>query len=177
MFTLFSYIYCCIISIYSSCTTLTCSSFPLRIKPVLGSPVSVNIISWRSHCVIRTALLYIVGSIVLCPLLTMDNLIVCQLLGILCIVALILVFIIQGFLGVCIRVTLGCQSGCIRVCPCINILLFIPAVWAVLFRTVSCRVMVEDRVVLTVGIQVQSIPVISVFLGKSGNDRVIISCP
>ena len=37
--------------------------------------------------------------------------------------------------------------------------------------------MVEDRVVLTVGIQVQSIPVISVFLGKSGNDRVIISCP
>ena len=37
--------------------------------------------------------------------------------------------------------------------------------------------MVENRVVLTVGIQVQSIPVISVFLCKSGNDRVIISCP
>ena len=107
----------------------------------------------------------------------MYNLIVCQLLGILCIVALILVFIIQGFLGVCIRVTLGCQSGCIRVCPCINILLFFPAVRAVLLRTVSCRVMVEDRVVLTVSIQVQSIPVISVFLCKSGNDRIIISCP
>ena len=37
--------------------------------------------------------------------------------------------------------------------------------------------MVEDWVVLTVGIQVQSIPIISVFLCKSGNDRVIISCP
>ena len=136
----------------------------MHIKPVLGSPVSIDVISWRSRCVIRTALLYIVGSIVLCPLLTMDNLIVCQLLGILCIVALILVFIIQGFSGVCIRVTLGCQSGCIRVCPCINVLLFFPAVRAVLLRSMSCRVMVKNRVIPAVGIQVQAVchlPIIS----------------
>ncbi|MDY5576634.1 MAG: hypothetical protein SPF70_04035 [Lachnospiraceae bacterium] len=58
----------------------------------------------------------------------MDDLIVYQLLGILCIVALILVFIIQGFL----------------------------AVRAILLRSMSCWVMVTDWVILAVGIQVQS---------------------
>lgn len=75
----------------------------------------------------------------------------------------------------CIRIALRFKLCCIRVCPCINILLFFPAVRAVLLRSMSCWVMVKDRVILAVDIQVQSIPIISVFLGKSGNDRVIIS--
>ena len=86
---------------YRRCTTLitafiplTSSGIPLRIHSFLGSPVGVNIISWESRCVIRTALLYIVGSIVLCPLLAMDNLIVCQLLRICCIISLTLVLIV-----------------------------------------------------------------------------------
>lgn len=37
--------------------------------------------------------------------------------------------------------------------------------------------MVKDRVILAVGIQVQSVSIIGIFLCESGNDRVIISCP
>lgn len=41
----------------------------------------------------------------------------------------------------------------------------------------SCRVMVKDRVIPAVGIQVQSVAIVGIFLCESGNDRVIISCP
>ncbi len=41
----------------------------------------------------------------------------------------------------------------------------------------SCRVMVKNQVIPAVGIYVQSVTIVGIFLCESGNDRIIISYP
>ena len=40
----------------------------------------------------------------------------------------------------------------------------------------SCRVMVKDRVIPAVGIQVQSVSIIGIFLYEPSDHRVIVTC-